>query len=155
MSQMELIHKKLLETKKTIALAESCTGGRLATLFTFYPGASTYFIGSFIAYSKKMKETILNVSKETLQKEGAVSRNTAHEMWLGLMKLTEADFGVSTTGIAGPSGATPDKPLGLAYIGVGAKGKKPHVFECFFQGSRTEIIEAICNRALEELHFFL
>lgn len=155
MLNQEKVHIKLIETKKTLALAESCSGGYLATKFTALPDASKYFLASFVLYVDQMKEKVLHVSKETLRKEGAVSRNTADEMWLGLMKVTSADFGIAITGIAGPSGGTIEKPVGLVFIAIGTKGKKPHIIECRFKGDRKTIIEATCEKALQELFYFL
>lgn len=155
MSKIEEIHRKFIESGKTLALAESCTGGHLAATFTAIPDASKYFLGSLVTYSNGMKEEILKVSHKTLMEQGAVSRSTADEMWITLMKLTGADFGIATTGIAGPSGGTKDKPVGIVYIAVGEKGKKPHVIECQFHGDRSSIIQAICERAIEELAFCL
>lgn len=151
MSNQLKIHQKLIETKQTLALAESCTGGHLAAKFIDMPDASKYFLASLVPYSNEMKEKILKVSRKTLVEYGAVSRNTAHEMWIGLMQLTEADFGVVTTGIAGPSGGTKEKPVGRVFIAVGIKGKKPHIIECQFEGNRAAVIEGSCMRALEEL----
>lgn len=151
MSLQEKIHKMLISQGKTLALAESCTGGYLATKFTSIPDASKYFLGSFVTYSNTMKEVVINVSKNTLINHGAVSRETADEMLLGLMKLSGADYGIAVTGMAGPSGGTEDKPVGTVFIAVGAKGKKPHVLKCHFEGDREAVIEATTQRALDEL----
>ncbi len=151
MSQVEKIHKSLIDSKRTLALAESCTGGHLAALFTSIPDASKYFLGSLVTYSNQLKEDLLKVSKETLRTSGAVSRETANEMLLGLMKMTSADFGIAITGTAGPSGGSKEKPVGTVFIAVGAKGKKPHIVECHFEGARQAVIEASCAKALLEL----
>lgn len=147
---IQKIHHHLIEQKKTLALAESCTGGHLAAQFTSIPNASKYFLGSVVAYSNLLKQRILHVSPETLLQSGAVSRNTADEMLLGLMKLSEADYGIAITGIAGPSGGTKEKPVGTVFIALEARGKKPHVVECHFSGNRLEVIEATCEKALLE-----
>lgn len=155
MSHLEKIHKTLIEKKKTLALAESCSGGHLAARFTAIPDASKYLLGSIVAYSNVIKEKILKVSHQTIALQGAVSRSTADEMWIGLMKLSDADFGIVTTGIAGPSGGTVEKPVGTVFIALGAKGKKPHVLECHFDGDRKAIIQKTCDKAVEELAYLL
>ena len=151
MSLVENVHNTLIEQGKTLALAESCTGGHLAAKFTAIANASKYLLGSVVAYSNAMKMKLLNVSQKTLQENGAVSRATADEMLLGLMKVSEADFGIAITGVAGPSGEN----VGTVYIAVGAKGKKPHVIECHFKGDRKAVIEAACDRALSELEILI
>ncbi len=151
MSNVHKVHQKLLDVEKTVALAESCTGGRLSAKFTENAGASDIFLGSIISYTNEVKHEILGVSKETLRVSGAVSRETVDEMLIGLMKRIPADFGVAISGIAGPTGGTREKPIGTVYIGVAARGKKPHIIHCQFEGDRKEIIEASCEKALEEL----
>lgn len=150
MSKIEEIHRRLCEQEKKLALAESCTGGYFSSLFTAMPDASLYFLGAIISYSNELKADLLYVSKETLRIHGAVSRETANEMLLGLMKRTGADFGIANTGIAGPSGATRERPIGTVFIAMGAKGKKPHVIECHFDGNRKQIIQQTCDRALAD-----
>lgn len=150
MSNLEKIHRLLIENEQTLALAESCSGGYLSAKFVSIPDASKYLLGSLVTYSNVLKEKVLNVSADTLRISGAVSREVANEMWIGLMKLTGADFGIATTGIAGPTGGTEEKPVGTVYIAVGAKGKKPHIIVCHFDGDREDVIEATCQKALEE-----
>ncbi|MDN3506985.1 MAG: CinA family protein [Simkaniaceae bacterium] len=150
MSNLEKIHQTLIEKNQTLALAESCSGGHLSAEFVSLPDASKYLLGSLVTYSNALKEKILKVSAETLRTSGAVSREVANEMWIGLMKLTEADYGITTTGIAGPTGGTEEKPVGTVFIALGAKGKKPHIIECHFDGDRESVIEATCAKALEE-----
>lgn len=155
MSDEEKIHQTLIERGQTLALAESCTGGHLAARFTTLPDASKYFLGSLVTYSDQFKHTSLGVEKETLLNHGAVSRETAHEMWIGLMKQSDADFGIAVTGIAGPSGGSREKPVGTVYIALGEKGKKPRVFENHFEGDRLEVINTTIDKALSELMVFL
>jgi len=155
MSNPQTIHEKFIEREKTLAFAESCTGGHLAAKITAIPDASKYFLGSLITYSNRLKESLLQVTSKTLVDHGAVSRETANEMLLGLMKKTGADYGVAITGIAGPSGGTKEKPVGTVYIALGEKGKKPHIIHCQFAGSRQNIIESTCSKALEELELLL
>jgi len=145
------IHQWFLENKKTLAFAESCTGGNLSSQMTALADASKYFLGSVVSYSNLFKSDLLKVSEETLRVHGAVSREVANEMLLGLMKFSDADFGIAITGIAGPSGGTKEKPVGTVFIALGEKGKKPHIVECHFTGDRKKVIEQACDKALEEL----
>jgi len=113
----------LREKKLTVAVAESCTGGLLGKKITNISGSSDYFLGGVISYSDELKMKLLGVPKEILEKEGAVSEKCALSMAEGVRKLTGADYGISITGIAGPTGGTVDKPVGLVYIGIaGDKG---------------------------------
>lgn len=152
---VKLIHNYLIKQGKTLAVAESCSGGVLSTLFTTIPNASQYFLGAIVAYSPLFKHKILHVANETLLENGAVSRETADEMILGLFKITGCDVALSITGIAGPSGGTAEKPVGTVFIGVGLVGKKPHIIECHFEGDREQVMYAAAVRAVEELAFIL
>lgn len=113
---------------RTVACAESCTGGNIAHLITAVPGASAYFLGGIVSYSNEVKEHVLGVQKEDLEKYGAVSETVALQMAQGVRRITGADYAVSTTGIAGPDGGTPQKPVGTVWIAVagpkGARAKK-------------------------------
>lgn len=149
------IHQTLIERKQTLALAESCTGGRLSAQITSLADASKYFLGALVTYSNALKEELLGVSRKTLVSRGAASREVASEMLLGLMKSIDADYGVAVTGIAGPSGGAQDRPVGTVYIALGERGKKPHVIHCHLEGDRQEIIASACARALEELAFLI
>lgn len=108
----------LCEHKKTVTFAESCTGGLLAKKITDVPGSSECFNCSYVTYSNGQKEKILGVSRRTLDEYGAVSPQTALEMCRGAKNVSGADIAISVTGIAGPGGGTPDKPVGLVYIGI-------------------------------------
>lgn len=115
---------KLLESKNLkLSCAESCTGGLISKLITDVPGSSNVFLGSVCSYSNKVKENLLNVKHETLQEYGAVSKETAEQMANGVLNLIGSDIAISTTGIAGPGGATSTKPVGLVYISVATKDK--------------------------------
>ncbi len=129
---------KLLETKTTIATAESCTGGLVAKTITDFSGVSEIFCEGYVTYSNEAKIKNLGVSPETLKKYGAVSEQTAREMATGVRKRAGADLGVSTTGIAGPGGGTKEKPVGLVYIGVSNK-EETLARELRLSGSREEI----------------
>jgi nicotinamide-nucleotide amidase len=113
-----ILGQKLIEKKLTIAVAESCTGGLIGKRLTDTAGSSDYFLGSITAYSNLLKISLLDVSKKILKENGAVSEEIALEMANGIRSKTNADIGLSTTGISGPAGGTETKPVGLAYIGL-------------------------------------
>lgn len=110
----------LTERRLTIALAESCTGGLLAHRLTNIPGSSVYFIGGVVTYAYEAKVSMLGVTWATLQAHGAVSAETVREMARGVRQVYATDIGLAISGIAGPGGATPEKPVGLAWIGLSA-----------------------------------
>lgn len=115
------IGRLLREKNKTVATAESCTGGSVAALLTSIPGSSDYVQGGIVAYSNEVKKTLLHVREETLRRHGAVSEQTVVEMVKGAVKSLESDYAVATSGIAGPGGGTPDKPVGTVWIAAGCK----------------------------------
>jgi len=120
----EVLGNILLKNKKTISTAESCTGGAIASLISSVPGSSAYFEGSIVSYSYKIKESLLNVKKETLEKYGAVSEETVREMLFGLLDKTKADYGIAVSGIMGPDGGTKENPVGTVWVIVGNKEKQ-------------------------------
>lgn len=113
--------KFLIENKKIISVAESCTGGLVSSLLTDVSGSSSYIKANFVTYANEAKMEYLGVQESTLKTEGAVSEQTAKEMVEGLLKRTNSDYAIATTGIAGPTGGTAQKPVGLVYIGIGSK----------------------------------
>lgn len=113
----------MVDHKKTLAAAESCTGGQLAARLTKHPGSSDYFLGSIVSYSNHLKEAALKVSKKTLQTEGAVSQAVAIEMVEGVQKLTGANYAIATSGIAGPDGGTVEKPVGTVWSAIATPEK--------------------------------
>ena len=117
-----VIVRMLTEKKQTVALAESCTGGFIANRITNVPGASAVFLAGFVTYANSAKENFLGVKPETLSAHGAVSESVAREMAEGARARTGADFAISVTGIAGPSGGTPEKPVGTVFIGLARNG---------------------------------
>jgi len=143
----EEIARALLERKWWIATAESCTGGLLAHTLTNIPGSSAYFRGGVVSYSNEVKMKVLGVKRETLEQYGAVSEQTAREMAEGVKNLMEVDVAVATTGIAGPGGGTPEKPVGLVYIGL-ATPEGVEVKRFLFNGDRLYNKEQFCNAAL-------
>ena len=118
-----VIGKLLKENGKTLAVTESCTGGYISHLITSVSGSSTYFKGAITAYSNEIKEKMLEVKPKTLQENGAVSEQVAREMVLGVKGNMNADYAISTTGIAGPEGGTTDKPVGTVWIAVAGENK--------------------------------
>ena len=117
----EVVGKLLLEKKLTLAVGESCTGGLIGHRITNVPGSSEYFLGGVVAYAYEAKERLLDVKHNTLYEHGAVSPETAIEMARGARWALGADIGVSVTGIAGPGGGMPGKPVGLVYIALSAR----------------------------------
>lgn len=140
----------LLMNGKSIAVAESCTGGMLASKFVSIPGSSRWFLEGCVTYSNEAKLKRLNVSAKTLESVGTVSRQTALEMARGIMKTSGADIGLSTTGIAGPDGGTEEKPVGLVYIAL-VSGKKEEVRELHLAGDRNRIRNLACLHVLDLL----
>jgi nicotinamide-nucleotide amidase len=123
-TMQQVLGKLLLKNKKTISTAESCTGGAIASLITSVPGASAYFEGSIVSYSYEIKEMLLDVKKETLEKYGAVSEEVVKEMLSGLLNKMKTDYGIAVSGIMGPDGGTPEKPVGTVWIAVGNKERQ-------------------------------
>jgi len=132
----------------TIGAVESATGGRIVDRITNVPGSSDYFKGSVVAYSNEAKIALLGVKKATIENYGAVSEQTALEMAQGGRKLLDVDICVSDTGIAGPSGDTPAKPVGLFYLGLAAEGEslsQKHVFQGNREKNKRDATEAALN----------
>ncbi|MCI5065320.1 competence/damage-inducible protein A [bacterium] len=117
-----VVHHLLLDQEKTIAVAESCTGGLLGKLLTNEPGSSKHFQGGFLTYTNALKRSLLGVREETLAQYGAVSPQTAQEMAVGARNKISCDIALSITGIAGPDGGTEEKPVGLFYVGLASEG---------------------------------
>lgn len=142
------IHKLLLEKRKTVAVAESCSGGLLSKFLTDISGSSQYFILGIVAYSDKAKEKILGIPSRMIKKEGAVSKTVASLMAQNVRKLAKTNFGIGITGIAGPAGAKPHKPVGTVFIAVDNPNKK--ICERFqFKGKRPSIRKKTALKALE------
>ena len=140
----------LLEQKLTISTAESCTGGLVSSLLTDVPGSSAFVKHNVVTYANEVKHNILGVTWETLNNKGAVSPECAQEMVLGLRKLTNSDICLATTGLAGPDGGTPEKPVGLCYVGF-LFNNKLRIKKLLFEGnySRTELKQLFATSALE------
>ena len=146
----DIVCKLLLEKNLTISTAESCTGGLVSATLINYPGVSSVFMEGCVAYSNEAKINRLGVKKETLDKFGAVSEETAREMAQGIAKNFKTNIGLSTTGIAGPGGGSNEKPVGLVYIGIYINGKTI-VKKFVFDGNRQEIRLKATNTILNEL----
>lgn len=112
----QAVAEQLTMRGETLSTAESCTGGLVAARFTAMPGASKYFLGSVVAYSNDVKITTLGVSSADLEQHGAVSRQVAEQMAEGVRRITGSTYGIATTGIAGPDGGTPQKPVGTVWL---------------------------------------
>jgi nicotinamide-nucleotide amidase len=143
----ETIGDRLRESGGSLATAESCSGGLIAHRVTNVAGSSAYFFGGVVSYSNEAKVSLLGVSKEVLAEHGAVSEAVARQMAEGARSRFGAKYAVACTGIAGPTGGTPDKPVGLVFVGVaGPKGTR--VERCQFQGDRARIKDQTADRAL-------
>lgn len=151
------LHKTLIQKKKTLALAESCTGGHMAARLTAISGASDYFLGSIVSYSNHVKQSVLGVSSETLTKHGAVSKETVTEMVQGTLKLSGADYAIAVSGVAGPTGGTPDKPVGTVWGAIGEKDGKifTHQFQAKGRGKRALVIDYSTTYLLSMLWRYL
>jgi PncC family amidohydrolase len=139
------VGRLLREQGLTLAVSESCTGGLISHRITNVPGSSDYYRGSITAYACEVKETLLYVRSETLADHGAVSEQTAREMAEGVRRAIKADVGVSVTGIAGPTGGTPEKPVGLVYVALAAPGGEwveRHVWAGDRRGNKAQSADA-------------
>jgi nicotinamide-nucleotide amidase len=142
-----VVGRMLKERSLTISVAESCTGGLVTDTLTNIPGSSTYVKGAVVAYTEEVKRNLLGVCEETLLKDGAVSERCAIEMAQGVRRLLDTNIGASVTGIAGPTGGTPDKPVGTVFIAV-ADGKGCVCEHHVFGGDRRAIKERACKALL-------
>jgi len=151
------VGKRLREADATVAIAESCTGGLVGSKITDIPGSSDYFDRSLVTYSYEAKRELLAVSRESLDAHGAVSEPVAAEMAQGVRDTARTDWGVATTGVAGPSGGSQETPVGTVYIAVaeaapwGTNASGVTVSRYEFDGSRREIKDAIATQALRDL----
>ncbi len=149
-----LLGRLLRQRGLKLAIAESCTGGLIADRVTDAPGSSDYFIGGFVAYAYEAKVATLGVSWDTLQKFGAVSRETVLEMARGARKALGADIALSVSGIAGPAGGLPEKPVGTTWIGLVAPDfERAEVF--YWKGNRRENKQQSADAALNMLIEYL
>ena len=144
------IGKMLNDSCKTVSCAESCTGGLISELFTSVPGSSGYFLGAVTSYANSVKTGVLGVSEETIARYGAVSSECVREMAEGIRRITGSDFSVATSGIAGPGGGSPEKPVGLVWIAVSSE-KGTETFSHTYKNDRRRNIERFAASALNHL----
>jgi len=143
----ETLGERLLERRKTVATAESCTGGNIAHLITLVAGSSRYYKGSVVSYANEVKEKVLGVRTGDLQQYGAVSEEVVKQMAEGVKRLLQTDYAIATSGIAGPSGGSDEKPVGTVWIAVA--GEQGCVAEKFlFNTTRDNFIERTSNQAI-------
>ena len=148
------IHDLLIKAQKTVSVAESCTGGLVSQLLTEKSGSSSYFLLGITAYSNQAKQRILNIPKKLISSKGAVSYEVALMMAKQVRALSKSDFGIGVTGIAGPTGRVPHKPVGTVFIAV--SGPTKNICERFlFTGNRTLIRKKAAIKALEMLNQLL
>ena len=150
----EALGRLLLSKNKSMATAESCSGGYIAHLVTAIPGSSTYFKGTVVAYAYDVKEDVLGVQHATLETKGAVSEETVTEMLKGLLQQTTADYGIATSGVMGPGGGTDDKPVGTVWVAVGSR-EKVIAKKLHFRFDRLKNIELTATNALLMLFQFI
>lgn len=147
---LESLHQRLIENKQTLSFAESITGGALAAKVVSLPDCSNYFLGSIVAYCDQAKMELLGVCHKTLAQKGAVSEQTAQEMALGAKKKFTSDFALATTGIAGPSGQSVEKPLGMVCFAL-AHPSGVISWTSHFSGQRADVIKKSIDEALLKL----
>lgn len=149
-----VVGKLLLQKGKTLATAESCTGGYISHLITSVPGSSAYFIGSVVSYDNSIKETVLGVNADTLDNNGAVSEETVFQMANGILNVMQTDYGIAVSGIMGPDGGTATKPVGTVWIAVASKYKT--ITQHFhFRFDRKRNIDLTAVNALNMLRQFI
>ena len=153
---MESVVGELLRRQgKFLATAESCSGGLIAHKITSVPGSSDYFAGGVVAYSNELKEKLLGVSPELIAGHGAVSGEVARAMAEGVRQKTGADIGIAVTGIAGPTGSTPEKPVGTVFIGLAASTIETVTAACLFSGNRWQVQELAAVKSLDIIRCIL
>jgi len=145
--QAKLVSLKFSKNNLSLSAAESCTGGLISMTLTEIPGASKYFFGGVVSYANQAKRDLLGVSEKILRTRGAVSKEVARMMAMGSRKIFRTDWAVSVTGIAGPAGGTPQKPVGLVFVAI-AGPKFVKVTKKNFKGSRKKIQRVAAYEAL-------
>lgn len=149
-SMEEKIATHFIQAGMTLATAESCTGGLIAHRLTNVSGASAFFLGAVVAYHNSVKHALLGVPEDVLAAHGAVSEETARDMAEGVRRLVGATYGLAVTGVAGPSGGSPEKPVGLVYLAV-AREDGTAVIRRQFSGTREEIKAQTAETAIKLL----
>lgn len=148
--QIVALVEKFKKRKLTLALAESCTGGMLSAQFVAVPGVSEIYLGSVVAYDYKVKESVLGVPSHLIKTLGAVSAPVALEMARGVRNLTKSDWSVAITGIAGPGGGTPTKPVGTVWMAWVGPGFEQAIVKKF-EGGRQDVQKASCDFVIKNL----
>lgn len=150
----EKVSQALINTNKTLAIAESCTGGLVANKLTDISGSSQFLKLGIVAYSNEAKIKLLNIPEELIKKHGAVHNNIAVAMAQNVQKIFKTNFGIGITGIAGPTGGTKAKPIGLTYIAI-STALETICLKCKFKGTRTSIKSQAAKQTFELLSKFL
>lgn len=130
-----------IEQRLTLSVAESCTGGRLSARLTSLPGSSQYFLGGVVAYSNGAKKSLLGVDESLIIEQGSVSGPVVCQMAEGVLRLTGSHYSLAVSGIAGPGGGSPSKPIGTIWGAIGCKDKETVVWNFMLSGNRKEIVE--------------
>jgi nicotinamide-nucleotide amidase len=149
-----LLGKLLSEKKKTVATAESCTGGYIAHLLTSNPKSSSFFTGSVVCYSARIKSQVLGVSEKLIQQEGTVAEEVAKQLAQGILRFMQSDFAIAVTGLMGPDDGGEHKPVGTVWIAVGNK-EKIQTKHFLFRFNRKTNIEVTAVNAMNELRKFI
>ncbi|TFF69365.1 MAG: CinA family protein [Promethearchaeota archaeon] len=150
LKQLKAIIKKFTDLKKTLAIAESCTGGYISHMITNISGASNVFDRGIVCYSNQSKIQLLNVNDDDIEKHGAVSKSVADQLAFNIRRLSNTDIGIGITGIAGPTGGTKEKPVGLVYIGLSTIEKtEVHKFE--FNADRITFKKLVLEKIVDFL----
>jgi len=147
---LKQVGEKLVKNKMSVGTAESCTGGRIASMITSIPKSSDHFVGGIVSYSVDIKKQILGVSADDLKKYGVVSQPVVEQMASGAARVLETECAIATSGIAGPDGGNTETPVGTVWIAVLVKGKI-HSQGFLFKGDRQEIVQQSCHQALSLL----
>lgn len=147
---IEKLKKLMIDRGHTLSCAESCTGGGVSARLVAHPGVSSFYLGGIVAYANSLKENILQVPAELIRTEGAVSRSVALAMAHGALKQCQSTWAVSTTGIAGPTGGTKEKPVGTVCFGLVGPGIE-FTAQKLFSGDRKQIQEQSVNYVIEIL----
>ncbi|MBI2423222.1 MAG: CinA family protein [Candidatus Hydrogenedentes bacterium] len=150
MTTAERLISRILKDNQTLATAESCTGGLLAATITEVPGVSPVFLGGVVAYSNTIKEEVLEVRPDTLDSFGAVSEEVVEEMVRGVCRKFNAHLGIATTGVAGPTGGTKEKPVGKVFVATQV-GNEVFITTNLFGGSRTHVRQRTVEQGLGQL----
>ncbi|MEJ2179846.1 MAG: nicotinamide-nucleotide amidase [Gammaproteobacteria bacterium] len=147
----EQVGQRLLEKQLWLATAESCTGGWISQSITDIAGSSQWFDRGFVTYSNEAKQDMLGVSQDTLEQHGAVSEQTVIEMVQGALAQSRADVAVAVSGVAGPAGGTPDKPVGMVWLAWGVRGEQFVTQVEHYLGNRSEVRQQTVETALQGL----